>query len=496
MDIKQRARRSLIATGVIVVMTGAANASDPYPGWAGTASASTLIAQATAPADIPHDVAKAATQAMQLAQKWHRDAQMIDLRVRESNNYALEFDFNSPSDRSTFYVQSIKGQFTSQVMPPVTTSATGGPLPLDFLDLPTAIARAEQQGMPPVIKEASLQIADGKSRVLVWAIQPETDEGPYLYRINAATGAASNVGQPPSSAHPPDALSGQRAPPTESGAVLAPGVVEPVMASGLLQKCLGITAGADRMMKGPETQRYCGQLPGADLFNQAGARFQAGDHAGAAAIARKSADAGNAVAQLRLALMYDQGDGVPRSAKEALAWYARAAAQGEPESQKQMGIYYESGEGVDENWDLAAKFYRASALQGWLKGQFSFGRAYQFGIGVPQDRQQAIAWYKKAAAQGDPDAAHWAQWLSDATNNIGFRDDVERSIVMDVAGRLRFSGVLSGGDPAGVTFHSSAQRALWLAGQRERVDQDEAETFRKIRQADHEACVRAGRDDC
>src|SRR5665213_452844 len=265
---------------------------------------------------------------------------------------------------------------------------------------------------------------------------------------------------------------------------------------GSLQKCLGITPGADRMMKGPGTQQYCKELPGAGLFDQAGERFQAGDHAGAAQIVRKAADAGNAVAQLRLALMYDQGDGEPRSAKSAFGWYARAAAQGEPESQNQLGMYYEGGEGVDENWDFAAKLYQASALQGWLRAQFAFGRAYQFGIGVPQDRQQAIAWYKKAAAQGDPDADYWAKWLRDSTNNIGFRDDVERSIVMDVVGSLRFSGILSGGDPSGVTFHSSAQRALWLTGQRKRVDKDEADTFRKIRQADHEVCLRTGRDNC
>jgi TPR repeat protein len=202
------------------------------------------------------------------------------------------------------------------------------------------------------------------------------------------------------------------------------------------------------------------------------------------------------MAQLRLALMYDQGDGVPRSAKAAFAWYARAAAQGEPESLNQLGLFYELGEGVAENWDLAAKLYRASATQGWFKGQFSLGRVYQFGIGVAQDRQQAIAWYDKAAAQGDPNARHWAGWLRSPTNNIGFRDDVERSIVMDVVGRLRFGGELSGGDPHGVTFHNSAQRALWLEGQRQRVDKDEAETFRKIRQANYDACKRAGRDNC
>jgi hypothetical protein len=269
--------------------------------------------------------------------------------------------------------------------------------------------------------------------------------------------------------------------------------VKVVMASGILQKCLGITPGADtmKMMHGPETQQACNQLPGADLYNQAGQSFQAGDHGAAAKIVTKAAEAGNAVAQLRLALMYDQGDGVPRSGTTAMRWYQRAAAQGEPESQVQLGIAYEAGdEGFPENWDLAAKLYEASARQGWRKGQFSFGRAYQFGMGVPQDRQQAIAWYQKAAANGDPNGKYWAQWLSDPTNNIGFRDDEERSIVMDVAGRMQFA--VGSGDPAGVTFHNSAQRALWLGGERQRVNSEENEVFRKMRAADHAACMRAG----
>jgi TPR repeat protein len=151
---------------------------------------------------------------------------------------------------------------------------------------------------------------------------------------------------------------------------------------------------------------------------------------------------------------------------------------------------------VEENWDLAARFYQASAEQGWFLGQVSYGRAFQFGIGVPQDRQQAIAWYQKASAQGEPNGTYWAEWLSNPTNNIGFRDDTERSIVMDVAAGLRFSSVLYGGDPYGVTFHNSAQRALWLAGQRQRADKDEAEVFRKMAIANHAECVRAGRDDC
>ncbi len=62
-----------------------------------------------------------------------------------------------------------------------------------------------------------------------------------------------------------------------------------VTASGLLQKCLGITPGADQMAKGPATRQYCQQLPVAGLFDQAGERFQAGDHARAAQIVSKAA---------------------------------------------------------------------------------------------------------------------------------------------------------------------------------------------------------------
>jgi Sel1 repeat len=267
-----------------------------------------------------------------------------------------------------------------------------------------------------------------------------------------------------------------------------------VMASGVLQKCLGITPGADKMLHNPATIPYCKQLPGSDLFEQAGARFQAGDHTGATQMVTKSAEAGNAVAQLKLALMYDQGDGVPRSAKTAVEWYSRAAAQGEPESQNQVGGRYELGEGVEENWDLAVKLYQASAMQGWVKGQYSFARAYQFGIGVPQNRQQAIAWYRKAGAQGDGEGNYFADWLRDATNNIGFRDDIEHDIV--IAGKLRFGATLYGGDPYGVTFHSSAQRALWLMGQKNRLDKEEAEVFRQIREREYNACRSAGRDNC
>ena len=274
----------------------------------------------------------------------------------------------------------------------------------------------------------------------------------------------------------------------------AAGPVPVVMASGVLRKCLGIEPGTGKMLYGSATKQYCGQLPANDLYDQAGVRFQAGDHAGAAKIVMRAAEAGNAVAQFRLAILYDEGDGVPRSAKAAFEWYSRAAAQGEPESQNQVGLFYELGEGVPENWDLAARLIEASAQQGWLKGQFSLGRVYQFGIGVPQNRQLAIAWFAKSGAQGNAKGDYWAKWLRDGTNNIGFRNDNEHNMV--IGGKLRFAVKLMGGDPYGIVFHNSAQRVLWLAGQRNAVDREEAEVFQAMRRSAYDDCTRAGRDNC
>ncbi len=264
--------------------------------------------------------------------------------------------------------------------------------------------------------------------------------------------------------------------------------------SSLLQKCLGIVPGTYRMGPSPATERYCQQLPGASDYYQALGRFQAGDPAGAVPLLTKAAGMGNGLAAVRLALVYDRGEGVPRSAKAAFVWYQHGAAVGEPECLNQVGLSYELARGVPEDWDLAAKFYQASAAEGWMKGEFAYGRAFEFGIGVAQDRQQAIAWFQRSGEQGNAQGTYFARWLSDPTNNIGFRDNAEHDVV--IAGKLRFGASLTGADPAGITFHNSAQRALWIMGLRQRVDRDEAEVFRQMRQREYDDCTRGGGDNC
>ena len=280
--------------------------------------------------------------------------------------------------------------------------------------------------------------------------------------------------------------------PTASLASSASDPVAVVMASAALQRCLGITPGGAAMSPATADTAACRQLPGADLYDQAGVRIKAGDVTGAARLLTNAAEAGNPRAELRLAMLYEQGQGVPRNKAAARSWYSRAAAAGEPASQAELGGYYEEGDGVPENWGLAARLYQASATQGWVKGQFAAGRAYEFGIGVPQDRRQAVAWFRKAAAQGHARADYFARWLNDPTNNIGFRTDGEHDLV--TAGKLRFA--LGAADPSGIMFASSAQRVEWLRGLGARVTASETQTLWQMRKDEYDSCQRNGGDGC
>ena len=78
----------------------------------------------------------------------------------------------------------------------------------------------------------------------------------------------------------------------------------------------------------------------------------------------RKAKAGDAVAQVILGVMYDDGDGVPENDAEAVKWYRKAADQGVPEAQFLLGGMYDDGEGVPENYVLAHMWLNLARAQG------------------------------------------------------------------------------------------------------------------------------------
>jgi TPR repeat protein len=131
----------------------------------------------------------------------------------------------------------------------------------------------------------------------------------------------------------------------------------------------------------------------------------AGDYATALKEFRPLADQGDAVAQNKLGLMYENGEGVTQDYAEAVKWYRKAAEQGFAWAQFNLGRMYDNGQGVTQDYAEAVKWYRKVAEQGYPLAQDNLGVMYFNGNGVLQDTIAAHMWFNIAAANGDPDAA-------------------------------------------------------------------------------------------
>ena len=113
-----------------------------------------------------------------------------------------------------------------------------------------------------------------------------------------------------------------------------------------------------------------------------------------------AAEAGDAGAQMALALAFMQGQGVPQDAERAVYWVRRAAEQGLAEAQNTLGVWSLNGTGVPQDVSEAARLFRLAADQGHTQAQFWVGMMYATGNGVPADRAAAIRWLERAAEAG------------------------------------------------------------------------------------------------
>lgn len=142
-------------------------------------------------------------------------------------------------------------------------------------------------------------------------------------------------------------------------------------------------------------------------FNDGVKAVQNGDFATAVKIWTPLAEKGSREAQFNLAVMYDDGMGIPEDNAEAAKWYRKAAENGFPQAQLILGIMYVEGEGVPEdteeslNWLLKAAKHKNGI---GADAQVRIGRIYERGIGVEKDDVTAYVWFSVAAANGSEEA--------------------------------------------------------------------------------------------
>jgi TPR repeat protein len=160
-------------------------------------------------------------------------------------------------------------------------------------------------------------------------------------------------------------------------------------------------------------------------------------------LCRKAADQGNAAAQYKLGVMYQNGQGVEKDDSKAFVWFGkaaeqgnaaakvvlcrRAADQGDAAAQFRLGLLYDTGPGSEQDHAEAIKWYSKSAeqgdataqskliyeatVQGDVAAQCSLGVMSENGRGVAKDFVEAAKWYRKAAVQGDAIAQCRIGWM-------------------------------------------------------------------------------------
>lgn len=120
-----------------------------------------------------------------------------------------------------------------------------------------------------------------------------------------------------------------------------------------------------------------------------------------------AAEQGNLSAQITLAVMYDQGRGVPQDKSLSFKWLLKAAQQGDPEAQYLVGNSYKAGEGVLKDDVEALAWRRKAADNGHIPAMVALGYEYTYGFGVQRNASEAVRLFRAAAVKGDVSAQNF-----------------------------------------------------------------------------------------
>jgi hypothetical protein len=102
----------------------------------------------------------------------------------------------------------------------------------------------------------------------------------------------------------------------------------------------------------------------------------------------------------KIGKMYEKGDDLPKSYKDAVNWYRKAAENGAGPVQVKFASLLLQAKGVSANYEEARRFCQKAAEQHYSPGTYCVGLLYQQGLGVAKDPPQAAKWFEEAANMG------------------------------------------------------------------------------------------------
>lgn len=133
---------------------------------------------------------------------------------------------------------------------------------------------------------------------------------------------------------------------------------------------------------------------------------------------------GHMFAQYNVGLMYEQGLGISKNAKEAVYWYNQSAKQGNSAAQFNLGVCYENGLGTTVDFEKANAWYRKASVQGDGLAVGNLGMLYIRGQGVKENKVAGMALLLVSAAM---DASPENQ----ARNNISTTSGLTAAMVTE-----------------------------------------------------------------
>ena len=92
--------------------------------------------------------------------------------------------------------------------------------------------------------------------------------------------------------------------------------------------------------------------------------YSAENYEQAAALYRRDAELGVIAAQVNLAFLYLDGQGVSQDFQQAADWFLRAAEQGNAEAQDNIGTLYQQGKGIAQDKVEADKWFIIAGASG------------------------------------------------------------------------------------------------------------------------------------
>ena len=125
------------------------------------------------------------------------------------------------------------------------------------------------------------------------------------------------------------------------------------------------------------------------------------DYSRALALLAPLAEQGNAVAQLKLGMIYSRGKAGSPDHVAALGWFTKAAEQGQVDAQFELGRIHRDGLGTRVDGNAALSWLERAAAKGAPHAFNALGELYRGHQDVPQDFAVALSWFLRGAQLGN-----------------------------------------------------------------------------------------------